>query len=119
MILLRVIVVSLLLAGGQILLKVAMPPSARTMSLPNLIWSLVSTWCFWAACMSTTSAAVLWTWTLASAPVSAAYPLMVSLSLVFVLLAGTLLLEESIGILSYAGVAVIIAGIWLVTLGNG
>ena len=114
MILLRVIVVSLLLAGGQILLKHAMPASARAMSLPNLILALISTWWFWAACTSTTSAAVLWTWTLASAPVSATYPLMVSLSLLFVLFAGTVFLDESIGLLGYAGVAMIIAGIWLV-----
>jgi len=117
-VILRIVAVSALLAAGQILLKLAMPPDSRGLSLFTLLLTLMGDWRFWAACLCTATGAVFWTLTVAGAPVGVAYPIMVSLSLVFVVAADSLVFHRPFDIAWVAGVAFIIGGIWLVTRGN-
>ncbi|MBK8230853.1 MAG: EamA family transporter [Candidatus Eisenbacteria bacterium] len=55
-----------------------------------------------------------YSWSLKSFKISAAYPVMVSGGYLIILIAGWFLFAERLSVTQYAGVGLILAGIWLV-----
>ena len=113
MILLRVITVSLLLAAGQVFLKVALSTAPRSAGLTPIFRALFWTWAGWLALACTCAAALLWLRVLVTADLGVAYPL-ISLSYVFVLLLAMLCLKETVSVPQLLGVMLILAGVALV-----
>lgn len=104
---------SLLLVGGQVMLKLAL------LRLPAFSWSrsflasLFSSWHFAACGLLFGSASLLWMYIVKSFPFSVAYP-MVSLSYVFGMVAAILVFHEEVTALRWAGVALIVLGCILI-----
>ena len=106
---------SMLLAAGQIFLKLA------THSIPAFQWS----WTFFKSVLlnapltlfgvSFGSAGLLWLWIVKHYPLSQAYPLN-SLSYVFGLIAAIVLLGEKVSPWGWLGVCLIVGGCFLVTM---
>ena len=106
---------SMLLAVGQIFLKLA------THSLPAFSWQ----WSFFRSVLlnvplalfglSFGSAGLLWLWIVKHYPLSQAYPLN-SLSYVFGLIAAIVLLGEKVSPWGWLGVCLIVGGCFLVTM---
>ncbi len=115
---LQIVAVSAFLAAGQILLKSAMPPSTKGAGVLPLLVSLFSGWRFWVACLCTGFGATLWLLTVAEEAIGVAYPVMVSLSLVFVVSAGLVVFHEPIDLRGCAGIAAVVLGIWLLCAGG-
>lgn len=112
-VLLLAIVQSLLLAGGQVFLKIALE------RMPAFGW----TWAFWrtmllnwpfAVCgLLFGASSVLWMYIVKHFPLSVAYP-MISLSYVFGMLAAIVFFHEEVSTTKWLGVALIMAGCCLI-----
>lgn len=104
---------SLLLAGGQVLLKFAlvrMLPFAMTMAF----WkSVFVNWQFAACGVCYGAGSVLWFYIIKHYPFSMAYPL-VSLSYVFGMIAAVVFFHEQVDCLKWIGVLLIMAGCYLI-----
>ena len=110
----QLICFSMLLASGQVLFKItagAVPPIA---SLNGVMALFLNVW-FWAALVLYASATLLWIVILQNVPLSQAYPF-VALGFVFVPLASWLLFKETLDLYYIGGVALIIAGLGLITV---
>lgn len=101
-------------ACANVLIKYSMSRGVRPLfpiggaAAPFLSWSyLLALFCFAAnlACYSMA---------LKSLKISLAYPLMVSLGYLVILAFGWFLFGERLSVVQYVGVAVILAGVWLV-----
>ena len=103
------IVQSLLLCGGQVLLKVAL------MRMPAFGWTkafwfgLLLNWPFAACGICFALASLLWMWMVKIFPFSMAYP-MVSLSYVFGMFAAMLFFHEEVSLVKWIGVSLIVLG---------
>ena len=107
------IIQSLLLAGGQVFLKLALE------RMEPFDWS----WHFWSALLTNWHFALcglfhgagtfLWFYIIKHFPFSMAYP-MVSLSYVFGMVAAMLVFHEAVSITKWAGVLLIMAGCYLI-----
>ncbi len=107
------IIQSLLLAGGQVLLKLALE------RMEPFGWN----WHFWGALLTNWHFALcglfygagtfLWFYIIKHFPFSMAYP-MVSLSYVFGMVAAMLVFHEEVSITKWAGVLLIMAGCYLI-----
>ena len=107
------IVQSLLLAGGQVLLKFAL---ARMLpfSWTFAFWkSVFANWQFAACGICYGAGSLLWFYILKNFPFSMAYP-MVSLSYVFGMIAAMVFFHESVNATKWAGVAAIMLGCFLI-----
>ena len=111
--LLLAIVQSLLLAGGQVLLKFAlvrMLPFSMTLAF----WkSVFLNWQFAACGLCYGAGSLLWFHIIKNYPFSMAYPL-VSLSYVFGMIAAIVLFHEQVDFLKWTGVLLIMAGCYLI-----
>lgn len=106
---------SMLLAVGQVFLKLA------THELQPFGWH----WTFWRSVLLNVplammglcygAAGLLWLWIVKHYPLSQAYPL-TSLSFVFGILLAIILLGERVSVWGWLGVACIVAGCMLITL---
>ena len=103
-------------AVGQILFK--MSADRIRESTDHLIFSYVQSPHIWGALAFYFSASIAWVWVLQWTPISVAYPVM-SLVFVIVPLAGIFLFNETQGIQFFCGVALICAGVCLITLRLG
>lgn len=111
--LLLAIVQSLLLAGGQVLLKFAlvrMLPFSMTLAF----WkSVFLNWQFAACGLCYGAGSLLWFHIIKNYPFSMAYPL-VSLSYVFGMIAAIVFFHEQVDFLKWTGVLLIMAGCYLI-----
>lgn len=111
--LLLAIVQSLLLAGGQVLLKFAlvrMLPFSMTLAF----WkSVFLNWQFAACGLCYGAGSLLWFHIIKHYPFSMAYPL-VSLSYVFGMIAAVVFFHEQVDFLKWTGVLLIMAGCYLI-----
>lgn len=112
--LLLAIVQSLLLSGGQVLLKYAlnrMLPFAMTFEF----WrSVFANWQFAACGLCYGAGSLLWFYIIKHYPFSMAYPL-VSLSYVFGMIAAMVFFNEPVNLAKWAGVLFIMFGCFLIT----
>lgn len=100
---------SLLLATGQIMMKMAMKNGARYEGFWKFIWAEMHNW-WWLGCgIFMLSATVLWFYILKHFPFSVAYPLS-CLSFVFGVLGAQMFLGESVPLHRWIGVFLIVAG---------
>lgn len=112
-VLLLAILQSVLLAGGQVFLKIALE------RMPAFGW----TWAFWrqmlvnwpfAVCgLLFGASSLLWMYIVKHWPLSVAYP-MISLSYVFGMLAAVVFFHEEVSATKWLGVALIMAGCCLI-----
>jgi drug/metabolite transporter (DMT)-like permease len=101
------------IAIGQILFKLAARDSAHASALGGLLngWLV-------AALILYGGATLLWVYVLRSVPLSIAYPLF-ALAFVIVPVLSATFLDEPLGVSSFIGGALIIAGVYISTQGNG
>jgi len=107
------IIQAALLAGGQVLVKVALSRiPAITFSWSFIVSQLTNWW--WLACgISFGGATVLWAYILRHYPFSIAYPLS-SMAYIFGLIAAWLVFDETISPKVWVGILLIMLGCWLV-----
>ena len=107
------IIQSLLLAGGQVLLKFAlgrMLPFAMTLDF----WkSVFMNWQFAACGLCYGAGSLLWFYIVKNYPFSMAYPL-VSLSYVFGMIAAIVFFHETVDVWKWIGVLLIMAGCYFI-----
>lgn len=111
--LLLAIVQSLLLAGGQVLLKFAL---ARMLpfSMTFAFWkSVFANWQFAACGLCYGLGSILWFHIIKNYPFSMAYPL-VSLSYVFGMIAAIVFFHEPVNLTKWIGVLLIMAGCYFI-----
>lgn len=104
-----------LMSAGQVLFKLAadsLPPLTRLASVPALLHN----WWLWMAFALYGGATLLWVALLQRLPLSVAYPF-VAVSFVTVPLVAAVLFHEPLTLRYAAGVALILAGIYLVQVG--
>lgn len=107
------VIQSLLLAGGQVLLKLAlqrMEPFGWNLSF----WtSVFANWQFAACGLCYGTGSILWFYIIKHYPFSMAYP-MVSLSYVFGMIAAIVFFHEQVDIYKWIGVLLIMAGCYFI-----
>ena len=106
---------SALLAGSQVLLKIALR------DLPSFAW----TWDYWRQLLLNlpffltgvffAAGSLLWLYIIRHYPFSMAYPL-VSLSYVFGMLAALWVFHETVPVASWVGLLLILSGCWLIAV---
>lgn len=105
---------AVLLAGGQVLVKVALGKIDRFVWSWDFLVSQLTNW-WWLACgISLGCATGLWAYILRHYPFSVAYPLS-SMAYIFGLLAAWLVFGERIAVNVWVGVLLIMAGCWFVS----
>lgn len=105
---------SLLLAGGQVSLKLAMVRTPRfTFDWP-CIRSFLTNWWFLFTGLFFGASTVLWMYILKHFPLSESYPL-TSLAYVFGLIAAIMIFHESAGTQKWIGVVLILLGAFFLT----
>jgi multidrug transporter EmrE-like cation transporter len=110
-------------AAAQLLLKVATRPLAHFSqfsadTLGNAVMILFRSLPFWAGMICYGASVCVWLGALSKAPVSTAYP-MLSLGYVVVATVSVLWLGESMGPAKVLGIALICAGVFLVSRSSG
>lgn len=104
---------ALLLAGGQILVKIALQHMPKFELTGSFLWSQVTNW-WWLACgLCLGGAGLLWAYILKHYPFSMAYPLS-SLAYVFGMVAALYLFDERVSVSAWVGICLILAGCYLV-----
>lgn len=107
------IIQSLLLAGGQVLLKFALA-KMLPFSMSLAFWkSVFCNWQFAACGLCYGAGSVLWFYIVKNYPFSMAYPL-VSLSYVFGMIAAIIFFNESVDIMKWIGVLLIMLGCYFI-----
>jgi drug/metabolite transporter (DMT)-like permease len=102
-----------LMAGGQVLFKVAALRFAGDAPLAERIVGLLQNWVFLLAMVLYLALAVLWVWILSFTPLSRAYPF-VALAFAITPLIGGLVFGEPIAVRLMLGIALILGGLLLV-----
>lgn len=107
------IVQALLLAGGQILTKIALQHMPKPSFTADFILSQLTNW-WWLACGLCFGCAItLWAYILKHFPFSMAYPLS-SMAYIFGMLAACFLFHEQVSLTAWIGVACILLGCYLI-----
>ena len=107
------IIQSSFLAGGQVFLKFALQ-KMLPFSWTREFWgSLVVIWQFGCCGLLFSSSSILWMYIVKHYPLSVAYP-MISLSYIFGLLSATFFFHESVSMMKWIGVSLIILGCCIV-----
>jgi multidrug transporter EmrE-like cation transporter len=101
-------------ALANILIKVGMLKAGQLNNLPSLIKYMLGQPFLYAGVFSFGLALVAYSIVLSKLNLSVAYPLMVSLGLIIVVLASYFALKETITFIQIAGFVFIIAGVWMV-----
>ena len=102
-------------SSANVLLKVGMKRVGDSGTLIQTITSAATEPFVWAGVTSFVLALVFYSVVLSKINLSIAYPLMVSLGLIIVILASYFWLAETIKIAQIVGFLLIIAGVWLVS----
>ena len=104
---------SLLLAGGQVFLKLALG-KMEPFGWNWQFWShLLSNWQFALCGLLYGAGTILWFYIIKNFPFSIAYPL-TSLTYIFGMIAAMLIFHESVSLVQWAGILCIMAGCYLV-----
>ena len=107
------IIQSSFLAGGQVFLKFALQ-KMPAFSWTREFWvSLLLNWQFACSGLLFSSSSILWMYIVKHYPLSVAYP-MISLSYIFGLLSAIFFFHESVSIMKWIGVSLIILGCCIV-----
>lgn len=107
------IIQSMLLAGGQVLLKYALG-RMLPFGMNFEFWkSVFVNWQFAACGLCYGAGSILWFYIVKHFPFSMAYP-MVSLSYVFGMIAAIIFFHEDVSIAKWAGILLIMAGCYLI-----
>ena len=107
------VIQAVLLATGQVLVKVALRHVPRLEWSWQFVWSQVTNW-WWPACgVAFCGATVLWAYILRHYPFSLAYP-MSSMAYVFGMIAAMVVFHEEVSLTSWLGILLIMAGCWLI-----
>ena len=101
------------MAGGQILFKLAALRFASDASIGERLFGLLQNGFFLVALVLYATLAVLWVWVLSFTPLSRAYPF-VALAFALTPALGALVFAEPISLRLVGGVALILAGLFLV-----
>ena len=108
---------SVVLASGQVLLKLGLPAATGSQHSGLRDWEswkgLLTNWWLAGSGICFGVGGVLWLWIVKHFPLSVAYP-MVSLSYVFGMLAAVLVFDEEVSVIRWIGVACIIIGCYLI-----
>lgn len=107
------LVQSILLSGGQVLLKFALNRMGK-FEMTKAFWAdMLTNWWFLACGICYAAATLLWIYILKHFPFSTAYP-MISLSYVFGMFAAIIFFQEQVSVYKWMGVALIMGGCFLV-----
>ncbi|MDL2252002.1 EamA family transporter [Odoribacter sp. OttesenSCG-928-J03] len=107
------IIQSILLSGGQVLLKFALDKMGK-FEMTRVFWSnLLVNWWFLGCGICYALATILWIYILKHFPFSLAYP-MISLSYVFGMIAAILFFHEQVSVTRWMGVILIMGGCCLI-----
>ena len=107
------IIQSLLLAGGQVLLKFALA-KMLPFSMSMAFWkSVFVNWQFAACGLCYGAGSILWFYIVKNYPFSMAYPL-VSLSYVFGMIAAIVFFNENVDVMKWIGVLLIMLGCYFI-----
>jgi drug/metabolite transporter (DMT)-like permease len=105
-------------AGAQLGLKAATRSTGRIEGTLTGAWAagqqLAATPVFWLALLAYAISVVVWLFGLSRVPVSQAYPVL-SLGYVLAALLAWPLLGELVSVQRWLGIAVVIAGVWLIS----
>lgn len=104
---------AMLLAAGQVFMKIAfryVPPFEWTW---KFVWSQVTNWWWLGSGASIVGATILWAYIIKHYPFSLAYP-MLSMSYIFGMIASMVIFHEQVSISSWVGIVLILAGCWLI-----
>ncbi len=101
-------------AGANILIKVGMLRTGETKGFSELVKKAMVQPALWLGIVFFALALAAYSMVLSRLALSIAYPIMVSMGLVIVVLVSGLVLKEAITPLQIAGFALIIAGVWMV-----
>lgn len=103
------------LAGTQIFIKIGLNKISDLSISISLIGEIFSNIFFWLAGTQVVVASILWFYILSKYELSLAYPVLISISYIFVVLASVIIFKENISLVRWAGVLTIVLGIFLVT----
>lgn len=112
--LISMFVISFLLALSQVFLKFGLNKISNVSFGYLVLVSIVKSVYFWLTALTTVIAGVIWIFVLWKYDFSTAYPL-ISISYIFGLLAAVFIFNETVPMVRWAGVCVILLGIFLVT----
>jgi undecaprenyl phosphate-alpha-L-ara4N flippase subunit ArnE len=104
---------TLFLAGGQVLLKLALDKLGKFEWTWTYFKTVLVDWWLYASGISCSLALVLWIYILKKFPFNQAHPL-TSLSFVFGMIAAWLIFGESVPFLRWIGLILIVAGCFLI-----
>lgn len=108
------VVQALLLAAGQVLVKIALQHMPRPEFTWSFVWSQATNW-WWLACgISFGGATFLWAYILRHYPFSLAYPLS-SMAYVFGMIAAMTVFHEQISASAWCGIGLILLGCYFVS----
>lgn len=108
---------SFFLATGQIMFKMVARTAEPLSSLSGIMGLALNTW-FWLAIILYATATLLWIFILQKIDLVQAYPFM-ALGFIIVPVAAFFFFGEKINLYYFAGVGLIMAGLWLITAKAG
>lgn len=108
---------SFLLATGQILFKMVARTADSLASIPGILGLATNIW-FWLSLVLYGAATLLWIFILQKIDLVQAYPFM-ALGFIIVPLAAVFFLGEQVNLYYFAGVALILTGLWFITVKAG
>jgi len=108
---------SVLLASGQIVFKMVARTAESLASIAGILGLATNLW-FWLAMVLYGMATLLWIFILQKIDLVQAYPFM-ALGFIIVPLAAVFFLGESVNVYYFVGVALILAGLWFITVKVG
>lgn len=107
------IIQAILLAGGQILVKIALQHMPKPSFTGEFILSQLTNW-WWLACgLCFGGAGILWAYILKNYPFSMAYPLS-SIAYIFGMIAAMFIFHEQVSTTAWVGVCLIMLGCYLI-----
>lgn len=104
---------AIMLAGGQVLVKIALQHMPKAEFTWAFIWSQATNW-WWLACgISFGGATVLWAYILKHYPFSLAYP-MSSMAYIFGMMAAMWIFHEQVSASAWIGICLIMLGCYFI-----
>ena len=104
---------AIMLAGGQVLVKIALQHMPKAEFSWSFIWSQATNW-WWLACgISFGGATVLWAYILKHYPFSLAYP-MSSMAYIFGMMAALWIFHEQVSASAWIGICLIMLGCYFI-----
>ncbi len=107
----------LLNASANVLIKVGMRSSSQAPEGAGLVERYLLNGYLWAGVTCFGIALVFYAWTLLKMPLSLAYPIMTTLGFAIVLGASAIFFGERLNGIQYAGLGLILVGVWLASRG--